>query len=64
MLFSLKFQRNNRQNALAMDSAKGKTGEKRPYFHRVVEMKQPYAMTEPKNMFACLKNFSPHGCEE
>ena len=60
MLFSLQFQRNNRQNALAMDSAKEKTGEKRPYFHSVVEMKQPYAMTEPKNMFVCLKNFSPH----
>ena len=28
MLFSLKLQRNNRQNALAMDSAKGKSGEK------------------------------------
>ena len=27
MLFSLKFQRNNQQNALAIDSAKGKTGE-------------------------------------
>ena len=28
MLFSLKFQRNNRQNALAVDSVNGKTGEK------------------------------------
>ena len=28
MLFSLKFQRNNQKNASAMDSAKGKTGEK------------------------------------
>ena len=28
MLFSLKFQRNNRQSALAKDSAKRKTGEK------------------------------------
>ena len=28
MLFSLKFQRNNQQNALAIGSAKGKTGEK------------------------------------
>ena len=26
MLFSLKFQRDNRQNALAVDPAKGKTG--------------------------------------
>ena len=28
MLFSLKFQRNNQQNALAIGFAKGKTGEK------------------------------------
>ena len=28
MLFSLKFQRNNRKNTLTEDSAKGKTGEK------------------------------------
>ena len=28
ILFSLKFQRSNRQNALAMYPAKGKTGEK------------------------------------
>ena len=28
MLFSLKFQRDNMQNALAVDPAKGKTGEK------------------------------------
>ena len=28
MLFSLKFQRENRKNALAVDSAKGKTGKK------------------------------------
>ena len=46
MFFSLKFQRDNRQNALAVDPAKGKTG-KRPYFHLTVEMKQPHALTEP-----------------
>ena len=28
MLFSLRFQRNNQKNASAMDSAKGKIGEK------------------------------------
>ncbi len=28
MLFSLKLQRDNRQNALAVDPAKGKIGEK------------------------------------
>ena len=47
MLFSLKIQRDNRQNALTVDPAKGKTG-KRPYFHRTVEMKQPHTITEPK----------------
>ena len=47
MLFPLKLQRNNRQNALAVDPAKGKTG-KRLYFHRTVEMRQPHAMTGPR----------------
>jgi len=28
MLFSLKFQRNNQQNALSVEHAKGKNGEK------------------------------------
>ena len=28
MLFSLKLQKDNRQNVFVMDSAKGKTGEK------------------------------------
>ena len=42
MLFSLKFQRDNRKNALAVDSAKGKTG-KSLYFHHAVEIKQPHA---------------------
>ena len=46
MLFSLKFQRDNRKNALAVDPAEGKTG-KRLYFHRTVEMKQPHTITEP-----------------
>ena len=41
MLFSLKFQRGNRQNALSVDPAKGKTGEKGYIFHRTVEIKQP-----------------------
>ena len=34
MLFSLKLQRNNQQNALAMDSAKGKVGEKAAFSPR------------------------------
>jgi len=31
-VFSLKFKRNNRQNTLAVDSAKGKAGEKARIF--------------------------------
>ena len=38
---------NNQQNALAVDSANGKTGEKGCIFHRAVGMKQPHAMAEP-----------------
>ena len=45
-LFSLKFQRNNRQNTLAVDSAKGKTGEKAAFSPRC-EMKQLHTMAEP-----------------
>ena len=30
-----------------MDSAKGKILRKNLHFHRIVEMKQPYTMTEP-----------------
>ena len=47
ILFSLKFHRDNRQNALALYSAKRKTGEKGCIFHRTVEMKQPQTITEP-----------------
>ena len=43
MLFSLKFQRNNQQHALAADPADGKTGEKGRIFHRAVKIKQPHA---------------------
>ena len=50
MLFSLKFQRDNRQNALAVDPAKRKTGEKGCIFHRSVKMKQPHTITEPKSI--------------
>ena len=48
MPFSLKFQRDNRKNALALYSAKRKTEEKRLYFHRTIEMKRPHTMTEPQ----------------
>ena len=46
MLFSLKFQRTNRQNALAIGSAKGKAGKKL-YVDSAVAMKRAHAMTEP-----------------
>ena len=46
MFFSLKFQRNNRKNALVMDPAKGKTGEKGRMSTRCGS-EQPHAMTEP-----------------
>ena len=49
--FSLKFHRDNRQNALALYSAKRKT-EKRLYFHRAVDMKQPHPLTEPSKTIA------------
>ena len=45
--FSLKLQRDNRQNALAVEPAKGKTGEKGCIFRRTVEMKQPHTIAEP-----------------
>ena len=48
LVISLKFQMNNRKNALNVESAKGKTGEKGCIFHRTVEMKQPQTLTEPK----------------
>ena len=47
LVISLKFQMNNRKNALTVESAKGKTGEKGCIFHRTVEMKQPHTITEP-----------------
>ena len=37
LFFPLKFQRNNRKNALAMNSAKGKTGEKGCIFHCIAK---------------------------
>ena len=46
MLFSLKLQRDNRKNALAVDPAKGKTGKKAVFFIRTVEMKQPHTIPE------------------
>ena len=58
MPFSLKFQRDNRQNALALYSAKRKTEEKRLYFHRTIEMKQPHTMTEPFHLEECGFRFN------
>ena len=54
MIFSLKFQRDHRQNALAVDLVKGKTGKKL-YFHRTVKMKQPHTLTEPLEKAASRK---------
>ena len=51
MLFPLKLQRNNRQNALAVEPAKGKTGKKL-YFHRTVKLKQPHT-NRAKKEAAC-----------
>jgi len=48
MLFSLKLQRDNRQNALAVDPAKRKTGEKGCIFHRTVKMNQPHTIKSQK----------------
>ena len=47
--FSLKLQRDNRKNALAVDPAKGKNWKKGCIFHRTVELKQPHTITEPIN---------------
>ena len=43
VLFSLKFQRNNQQSTLTIDSTKGKT-RKKAVFYRAVEMKQPHTI--------------------
>ena len=56
MLFSLKFQRDNRQNALALYSAKRKSGEKRLYFHRTDEATA--YMTEPFHLEECGFRFN------
>ncbi len=47
--FFLKFQRNNRQSALAKDSAKGKTEEKGCIFTALWRWNDHNAMAEPKN---------------
>ena len=55
MLYSLKLQRDNRQNALAVDPAKGKIGKKAVFSpHHTVEMKQPHTITEP-SFIKCLR---------
>ena len=46
MLFSLKRQRHNRQNTLAVIPPRGKL-EKSSIFHRTVEMEQPHTIIEP-----------------
>ena len=60
MFYFLNFQRDNRLNASAMDSANGKNGEKDCILHHTVEMKQSHSMTEPASlMLLCA---SPLGC--
>ena len=54
MPFSLKFQRNNQKNGSAMNLLRGKL-EKRLYFHRAVEIKQPHTMTEPRKTFSDME---------
>lgn len=60
MLHFLSLQRNNRLNALAMDSANGKNGEKDCILHHTVEMKQSHSMTEPARLM--LPGASHRGC--
>ena len=50
MFYLLNFQRDNRLNASAMDSANGKNGEKDCILHHTVEMKQSHSMTEPARL--------------
>ena len=50
MLYFLNLQRDNRLNALAMDSVNGKNGEKDSILHHTVEMKQSHSMTEPARL--------------
>ena len=52
--FSLKLQRDNRKNALAVDPAKGKNWKKGCIFHRTVELKQPHTITEPINILKTI----------
>ena len=47
ILFSLKLQRNNQQNALAIKPVNGTTEEKTVCSHHTVEMKQPRPLTGP-----------------
>ena len=50
MLYSLKLQRNKPTKYLSMDSVNEKNWIKRLYFHRPVEMEQPYTTAAP---FVC-----------
>ena len=74
MFYFLNFQRDNRLNASAMDSANGKNGEKDCILHHTVEMKQSHPMTEPTRkgrehfsafslfITKCLKGITGLGC--
>ena len=57
--FSLKLQRDNRKNALAVDPAKGKNWKKGCIFHRTVEMKQPHTINRAYQYTENYMLFSP-----
>ena len=63
MLFSLKFQRNNRQNTLAVNSAKGKTGEKTAFSPRCGDETTTYGRAflkfQRNNQIKCPQLWSP-----
>ena len=48
--FSLKLQRDNRKNALAVDPFKGKTGKKLYFSPHCGNEKQPHTITKPNYM--------------
>ena len=64
MLFSLKFQRDNRQNNLAVDSAKGKTGEKAAFSPRCGDETTTYygrafLKFQRNNQIKCPQSWTP-----
>ena len=56
VLYFLKFQRNDPENAPIMESICGKTG-KRYIFHHATEIKQPNTLTEPFFIWLCFSKW-------